>query len=343
MHGLELSKSIVDKEKFHELKESIHKKREDRKNATPPPPTARVNTPISEVRCHKLSWINTPPEPEDYKRHILKNTPIDHIWKFINPLMLYGRHLGIKGGTVRLLEKAAFDPLTKKTLMETEPRSLDVWNAVEEVKNEYRDTDIMQPSAVFQFFRAYSEGNKVFILDEKNHAQVLEFPRQKKPEGEGLCLSDYLNTKERPLDNLAFFAVSVGKGVRELAENLKNKGDYLKSHVVQALALESAEAYAELLHSQLRKTWGFPDDPQMTMMQRFQAKYIGKRYSFGYPACPSLEDQKILFSLLKPEEIGIQLTDGFMMDPEASVSAIVFHHPEAQYFSVGSQHEENRL
>jgi 5-methyltetrahydrofolate--homocysteine methyltransferase len=132
------------------------------------------------------------------------------------------------------------------------------------------------------------------------------------------------------------FVVTIGKGVRELAESLKNRGQYLKSHILQALALESAEAYAELTHSQIRKAWGFPDPPEMTMMERFQARYRGKRYSFGYPACPRLDDQTVLFDLLRPQEIGVQLTEGFMMDPEASVSAIVFHHPEALYFSVGS-------
>src|SRR5262249_27404840 len=157
------------------------------------------------------------------------------------------------------------------------------------------------------------------------------FPRQRR-EG-GLCLSDYVAPGGGITDNIALFIVSVGKGVRELAEELKNRGDYLKSHILQALALESAEAYAEFIHSQLRRMWGFPDTPEMTMMERFQAKYRGKRYSFGYPACPKLDDQATLFELLKPKEIGVELTDGFMMDPESSVSAIVFHHPQATYFS----------
>jgi 5-methyltetrahydrofolate--homocysteine methyltransferase len=72
----------------------------------------------------------------------------------------------------------------------------------------------------------------------------------------------------------------------------------------------------------------------MTMLERFRAEYAGKRYSFGYPACPRLEDQAGLFAALRPEEIGVLLTDGCMMEPEASVSAIVFHHPQAHYFSV---------
>jgi 5-methyltetrahydrofolate--homocysteine methyltransferase len=75
----------------------------------------------------------------------------------------------------------------------------------------------------------------------------------------------------------------------------------------------------------------------MTMKERFQARYRGRRYSFGYPACPRLDDQEQLFALLNPGEIGVDLTDGFMMEPEASVSAIVFHHPAAKYFSAGDQ------
>ena len=163
----------------------------------------------------------------------------------------------------------------------------------------------------------------------------LRFPRQRKEDG--LCLADYTLAANGTFpDTIAMFVTTVGKGVRELSESLKNRGDYLKSHILQALALETAEAYAEFLHAQLRRTWGFPDPEGMTMMERFQAKYHGKRYSFGYPACPRLDDQRPLFDLLRPEDLGVQLTEGFMMDPEASVSAIVFHHPEATYFSVGT-------
>ena len=101
----------------------------------------------------------------------------------------------------------------------------------------------------------------------------------------------------------------------------------------QALAIETAEGAAEWLHRRIREDWGFPDPPTMTMQDRFTSRYRGKRYSFGYPACPNLEDQQGLFALLKPEEIGVHLTEGFMMDPEASVSAMVFHHPDCSYFT----------
>ena len=95
----------------------------------------------------------------------------------------------------------------------------------------------------------------------------------------------------------------------------------------------------EWLHRRIREDWGFPDAPDLTMAQRFTSRYRGKRYSFGYPACPDLEDQTGLWKLLKPEDIGVQLTEGMMMDPEASVSALVFHHPDCTYFSVGETHE----
>ena len=126
---------------------------------------------------------------------------------------------------------------------------------------------------------------------------------------------------------------SAGAGIRSRAEELKQEGNYFQVlHVLQALALETAEAYAELLHAKIRSLWGFPDGVETTMLDRFKANYRGKRYSFGYPACPRLEDQQILFQLLRPEEIGVALTDGCMMDPEASVSALVFHHPRRTLF-----------
>ena len=103
---------------------------------------------------------------------------------------------------------------------------------------------------------------------------------------------------------------------------------------LQALALETAEACAEWLHRRIREDWGFPDPPAMTVQQRFTARYRGKRCSFGYGACPNLEDQQGLFALLRPEETGVRLTETMMMDPEASVRALVFHHPDCVYFTV---------
>ena len=98
-------------------------------------------------------------------------------------------------------------------------------------------------------------------------------------------------------------------------------------------AIETAEATAEWLHRRIREDWGFPDAPTVTMHDRFTSKYHGKRYSFGYPACPNLDDQQGVWKLLQPDDIGVQLTEGMMMEPEASVSALVFHHPDCAYFT----------
>jgi len=121
--------------------------------------------------------------------------------------------------------------------------------------------------------------------------------------------------------------------VRERSEEWKKAGDFFKAHAIQALAIETAEGTAERLHRRIREDWGFPDPPTTTMHDRFTSKYRGKRYSFGYPACPNLDDQVGLFQLLRPEDIGVQLTEGMMMDPEASVSALVFQHPDCAYFT----------
>ena len=95
------------------------------------------------------------------------------------------------------------------------------------------------------------------------------------------------------------FATTIGDGVRALAEEWKDKGEYLRSHILQVLALEGAEAFAELLHQKIRQMWGFGDPPGLTMKDLFQAHYHGKRFSFGYPACPRLEDQAQLFRCSK--------------------------------------------
>jgi 5-methyltetrahydrofolate--homocysteine methyltransferase len=337
MTGLELAKTIVDKDRFAKLKEELSAKRAAL--AQEAPKAAAAVSALPEKRSPGIQILEDFPQPPDFDRHALKNTPIETIWKFVNPLMLFGRHLGVRGGVVRQLEAVATDPKLRREVEEKDPKAFKIWQAVQEVKEEYKGTAVLQPSALYQFFTASSDGANRLTLHDGKSGSVLtsfDFPRQKK--ADGLCLADYTlpcAIGGRSRDNVALFVTSVGKGVRELAENLKNRGDYLKSHIIQALALESAEAYAELLHSQIRKAWGFPDGPEMTMMERFQAKYRGKRYSFGYPACPRLDDQAQLFGLLRPEEIGVQLTDGFMMDPEASVSALVFHHPQASYFSVG--------
>jgi 5-methyltetrahydrofolate--homocysteine methyltransferase len=243
------------------------------------------------------------------------------LWSYISPFMLYGRHMGYRGDF-------------EKHLAAREAKAVELYNEMEEVKNEA--AGFMKVRAVWQFFEAEAgaETLHLFAPGSKEPLQSWKFKRQKT--GDQLCLSDYvLEPKDGKRDHVAVFVVSAGEGIRERAEKAKHDGYYFKSHGLQALAIESAEACAEWLHRRIREDWGFPDPPEMTMAQRFTSRYRGKRYSFGYPACPDLEDQEGIWKILRPEEIGVQLTEGFMMDPEASVSALAFHHPDCTYFSVG--------
>ncbi|GAC1626759.1 MAG: methionine synthase [Candidatus Acidiferrum sp.] len=243
------------------------------------------------------------------------------VWSYINPYMLYGRHLGFRGDFA-------------KQFTARDPKAVELYESMEEVKNEA--VQFMKVRAVWQFFEAESDGEamRLFAPGETGPLHTFRFKRQQT--GDFLCLSDYVLPANRPQrDHVALFVVSAGEGVRERGEQAKNEGYYFKSHGLQSLAIETAEACAEWLHRRLREDWGFPDPADMTMAQRFTSRYRGKRYSFGYPACPDLEDQAPLWKLLRPEEIGVELTEGFMMDPEASVSAIVFHHPDCTYFGVG--------
>jgi 5-methyltetrahydrofolate--homocysteine methyltransferase len=188
----------------------------------------------------------------------------------------------------------------------------------------------MKARAVWRFFPAKAEGERLTLLcpETGRPAAAWDFPRQSR--NGGLCLTDYV----LPGDHVALFVTTAGEGVRERVEEWKARGEYLKSHAFAALALETAEAAAEYLHACLRRRWGFPDPEDLAMEDKLSARYRGKRYSFGYPACPDLAFQRELFHALRPEEIGVHLTEGDMMEPEASVSALVFHHPDARYFGV---------
>jgi 5-methyltetrahydrofolate--homocysteine methyltransferase len=251
---------------------------------------------------------------------------LNDLWSYINPFMLYSRHMGFRGDF-------------EKRLAQRDPKAVELFESMEEVKRDA--AEFMKPRAVWQFFEAEADGQAMHLFAPGGEVPVhtFQFPRQRV--GDFLCLSDYvLPPQDRKRDHVALFVVTAGEGVRERSEKAKNEGYYFKSHGMQALAIESAEACAEWLHRRIREDWGFPDLPEMTMAQRYTSRYRGKRYSFGYPACPNLDDQAGIWKLLWPEEIGVQLTEGFMMDPEASVSALVFQHQDCAYFSVGDTTHE---
>ncbi|MFN0062120.1 MAG: methionine synthase [Myxococcaceae bacterium] len=332
MSGLELAKQMLAPGGMEKLNAELAARRQQLAREDQARPAPKIDT--SHRRPADVRVVPAP-TPPDWERHVLTTTPLDSIWRFINPVMLYGRHLGVKGSAARVLDTPEEARLPNS---EEGRKALELKATMDELKAFLRDGRL-RPKAVFQFFRAGREGERVLLFDAKTGSAcaTFEFPRQNKDGG--LCLSDFVAPlgPDGPKDNVAMFVTTAGEGIRALADGFKASGDFLKMHAVQALALETAEAFAEMLHSQIRSMWGVPDAPNLTMLERFRAEYAGKRYSFGYPACPRLEDQEILFRVLRPEEIGVVLTDGFMMEPEASVSALVFHHPDAHYFSVTAQ------
>ncbi len=279
------------------------------------PATATTRAEAPAVRT------DLPPVPPPRTDRVVQ-TPVenlDEIWSYINPQMLYGKHLGLRGSFARLLDEG-----------DAKAEKLDAM--IEALKTDVRKW--MRVGAVWRFFEAEPDGDRIALFEPASEtpAHVFTFERQQKPGG--LCLSDFVvPARDGVRDSMALFVVGAGEGVRGQSQAAKNAGEYLASHAIQALAIETAEAAAEWLHARLRGLWGFPDPPEMTMKDRFAARYRGKRYSFGYPACPDLDDQAPLWGLLRPEDIGVELTEGMMMEPEASVSALVFHHPDARYFS----------
>ncbi|HEX9748432.1 MAG TPA: methionine synthase [Methylomirabilota bacterium] len=258
------------------------------------------------------------PTPPDLELHLLRNVPLTHVFPYLNLQMLLGRHLGVTGSVARLLELG-------------DAKTVEINEVVEQLEREAVGQGLIQANGLYRFYEAAAAGDDLVLSDEGAEIARFHFPRQ--AAGERLCLSDYVREQgSGEKDYVALFAVTCGAGVRDLAERWKEEGHYLRSHALQALAIETAEAFAEMLHTRLRTQWGFPDPPGLPLQDKLKAHYRGIRVSFGYPACPDLADQRILFDLLRPEQVGLGLTEGYMMDPEASVSALVFHHPEAKYF-----------
>ena len=277
------------------------------------------------------------PNPPDLRLHVLSDYSLEDIFSYINPQMLYVRHLGYKG---RFAEDLAAG----------EQAAVELHESVRRVEDLVLARSDITANAVFKFFPCRADGQWLLIYSPEGSRVLERFYFGRQSQRDGLCLSDYLlpcpatpGSGLEGMDYVGMFLTTVGPGVRELAARWIAEGQFLNSHILQALALESAEGFAELLHQQLRQMWGFGDPAGITPYDLFRVQYRGRRYSFGYPACPRLEDQEQLFRLLEvSRHLDVELTEGYMMDPESTVSALVFHHPDAKYFNL-SERDMNRL
>ncbi len=244
-----------------------------------------------------------PRKAPDLLPRILKDFDLQEVFSNIDKKRLYSMHLGLEGN---------------------EGKAKILTGQVEETESFIIKNNLLEPRAIYQFFECNSRGTSIVVFQGEKEPETLDFERQKG--GEGLCVSDFVAQEGAGRDSICLFVTSCGKGVREKAEELRESGEYLKSHLLQLLALECAEALADMVHKRIREEWGIEAKGAQ------KNKPQGIRISYGYPMCRDLGEQKKLFKLLKPENIGVKLSSGLMMDPEASVSALVFHNPNAKYF-----------
>ncbi len=321
MTGLELANQLIDEDKRQALLEWIE---EDQKKLEV---TAQKKDPSGEKRKKQKTVEVThnfhPPTPPDLKKHVLKTFSLEEIFLYLNNQMLLGKHLGLRGNVDRMLESG-------------DAKAVELNKQVREMQDEIIEKRILTPRAVYQFFPAKPQNDTILFYDSSRQKELdhITFPRQL--EGNRFCLSDFVAPDN---DHVCMFVTTTAdQELYPWLDKYRKDGEFLKNHMIQAIAIESAEAFAELLHEKIRTMWGIPDSPDLTTKDKFHAKYRGIRVSFGYPACPRMEDQTVLFNLLDVENaIGVQLTEGYMMEPEASVSALVFHHPQARYFNISDE------
>ena len=221
-------------------------------------PAPKVQLGAETTRRSSKVRDGLPPVPAPYRDRIVREVPqLEEVWSYLNPQMLYVKHMGFRGNFQR-------------RLAERDPKAIELNAIMEDVKAEA--AAFMKVRAVWQFFDADGAGNtlRIFPPGEKEALHAFKFPRQRREDG--LCLADYvLPGNNGTRDSIALFAVSSGEGIRERAEQYKQDGEYLKSHAVQALALETAEACAECCTGESEKTTASPtprEQPCLTASRR---------------------------------------------------------------------------
>ena len=261
------------------------------------------------------------PKAPFYGSRIIDDIHLEDVFAYVNETALFKGQWQFKQGRMPVDEyKALVREKVKPVYEELKERSI-------------RD-ELLVPRIVYGYFPCQSEGNDLIVYDEEQSERVrFTFPRQ--PAGKHLCLADYFASRESGrMDVVAFHLVTVGRRASEYSHQLfkaDNYTDYLYFH---GLSVETAEALAELWHQCIRQELGIAGSDAGELTQLFRQQYRGSRFSFGYPACPNLEDQEKLFTLLEPGRIDVALTEEFQLEPEQSTSAIIVHHPEAKYFAI---------
>jgi len=263
------------------------------------------------------------PKPPFLGTRVVTGIDLAEVFRFINERTLIGTQWQFRKNNVKPAE------------YERQMRDV-AYPLLDRLKRECIRDRILQPAAVYGYFPAAGEGNDLVIFEDDYKTERLRFHFPRQLGRDSLCLADYFAPRQggRAVDHAGFFVVTVGRHASDRTQQLFRENKYTDYMYLHGLSVETAEATAEYWHKRLRQDWGIggDDDPDITKL--FKLHYRGCRYSFGYPACPNLEDQVKLCQLLQPERIGITLSEEFQLDPEQSTSALVVHHPEATYFNV---------
>lgn len=290
--------------------------------------------PVFAERSAVVSDAPNLPAPPFWGVRVKKDYDLREVFRYINETALFKNQWQLKTASqsdyVRLVDEK-FRPILKS------------------LQDEVAASGLFSPAVVYGYFPAHSEGNDVIVYEapepkarpcsdrwDANAKELLRFtfPRQK--EGRRLSIADFFAPKASgKMDVIGLSLVTIGPKASAETQRLFEGGEYTKYLYLHGLSVETAEALAELHHKKMREELGIAGEDSPEIRDLFHQKYRGSRYSFGYPACPNLEDQTKLFKLLKPEEnVGVRLTSGFLLEPEQSTSAIVVHHPGAKYFVV---------
>lgn len=282
----------------------------------------KVTAPEDMPARSDVATDNPVPEPPFWGDRIVKGIPLADYAAFLDERATFMGQWGLKparGG----------DGPSYEELVETEGRPrLRMW--LDRIQSE----GLIEAAVVYGYFPAVSEGDDLVILnDDGSERERITFPRQRRDRH--LCLADFFRPRESgETDVVAFQLVTVGAKVSQATAELFAKNSYREYLELHGLSVQLTEALAEYWHARVREEIGFGDQDPADLDGFFKVDYRGARYSFGYPACPDLENRAVVMRLLRPERIGVTLSEEFQLVPEQSTDALIAHHPEAKYFNV---------
>ncbi|MGW1587556.1 methionine synthase [Streptomyces sp. NPDC002386] len=264
---------------------------------------------------------NPVPAPPFWDTRVIKGIQLKEYASWLDEGALFKGQWGLK-------QARAGDGPTYEELVETEGRP-----RLRGLLDRLQTENLLEAAVVYGYFPCVSKDDDLIVLDERGNERTrFTFPRQRR--GRRLCLADFFRPEESgETDVVGFQVVTVGSRIGERTAELFEANayrDYLELH---GLSVQLAEALAEYWHARVRAELGFGGEDPAAMEDMFALKYRGARFSLGYGACPDLEDRAKIAELLRPERIGVQLSEEFQLHPEQSTDAIVIHHPEAKYFN----------